>query len=68
MFFTYQGTLTHMEVVLLDRLFDTVAKKYFNCNTFYRQIYSYARFEVFTAVTMKNSVFWDVVLVGSCVN
>jgi hypothetical protein len=23
--------------------------------------FSYARFEVFTAVTMKNAVYWDVV-------
>jgi hypothetical protein len=26
------------------------------------------RFEVFTAVTMKNGVFWDVTLCGSCNN
>jgi hypothetical protein len=26
------------------------------------------RFEVFTAVTMKNGVFWDVTLCGSCKN
>jgi hypothetical protein len=26
------------------------------------------RFEVFTAVTMKNDVFWDVTLCGSCKN
>jgi hypothetical protein len=29
---------------------------------------SYVRFEVFTAVTMKNAVFWDVTPCGSCVN
>jgi hypothetical protein len=28
----------------------------------------YVRFEVFTAVTMKNAVFWDVALCRSCVN
>jgi hypothetical protein len=28
----------------------------------------YARFEVFTAVTMKNAVFWDVAPYSSCVN
>jgi hypothetical protein len=28
----------------------------------------YVRFEVFTAVTMKNGVFWDVTLCGSCKN
>jgi hypothetical protein len=28
----------------------------------------YVRFEVFTSVTMKNSVFWDVTLCGSCMN
>jgi hypothetical protein len=26
----------------------------------------YARFEVFTAVTVKNAVFWDVTVCGSC--
>jgi hypothetical protein len=29
-------------------------------------LHSYVRFEVFTAVTMKNAVFWDVTLCGSC--
>jgi hypothetical protein len=28
--------------------------------------YDYVRFEVFTAVTMKNPVFWDVTPCGSC--
>jgi hypothetical protein len=28
----------------------------------------YVRFEIFTAVTMKNDVFWDVTLCGSCKN
>jgi hypothetical protein len=28
----------------------------------------YVRFEVFTAVTMKNCVFWDVMPCGSCKN
>jgi hypothetical protein len=28
----------------------------------------YVRFEVFTAVTMKNDVFWDVTPCGSCKN
>jgi hypothetical protein len=29
---------------------------------------NYVRFEVFTAVTTKNGVFWDVSLCGSCKN
>jgi hypothetical protein len=29
---------------------------------------TYVRFEVFTAVTMKNGVFWDVIPCGSCKN
>jgi hypothetical protein len=29
---------------------------------------SFVRFEVFTAVTMKNRVFWDVPPCGSCKN
>jgi hypothetical protein len=28
---------------------------------------NYVRFEVFTAVTMKNGVFWDVTPCGSCI-
>jgi hypothetical protein len=28
----------------------------------------HVRFEVFTAVTMKNGVFWDVTSCGSCKN
>jgi hypothetical protein len=28
----------------------------------------YVRFEVFTAVTMKRGVFWDVTPCGSCKN
>jgi hypothetical protein len=32
------------------------------------QIAFYVRFEVFTAVTMKNGVFWDVTPCGSCKN
>jgi hypothetical protein len=30
--------------------------------------HSYVRFEGFTAVTMKNGVFWDVTPCGSCKN
>jgi hypothetical protein len=30
--------------------------------------YIYVRFEVFTAVTMKNGIFWDVTLCDSCKN
>jgi hypothetical protein len=29
-------------------------------------VYSHVRFKVFTAVTMKNGVFWDVTPCGSC--
>jgi hypothetical protein len=30
--------------------------------------FGFVRFEVFTAVTMKNGVFWDVMPYGSCKN
>jgi hypothetical protein len=33
-----------------------------------RNIKEYLRFEVFTEVTMKNSVLWDVTLRGFCKN
>jgi hypothetical protein len=32
------------------------------------QVLYFVRFEVFTAVTMKNDVFWDVKPFGSCKN
>jgi hypothetical protein len=32
------------------------------------QCYNYVSFEVYMAVTMKNSVFWDVMSCGSCKN
>jgi hypothetical protein len=32
------------------------------------RLYNRVRFEVFTAVTIKNSVFWDVRQCGSCKN
>jgi hypothetical protein len=35
---------------------------------FQRKILPPVRFEVFTAVTMKNGVFWDVTPCGSCKN
>jgi hypothetical protein len=35
---------------------------------FCRVISNYVRFEVFTAVTMKNGVFWVVTPCGSCNN
>jgi hypothetical protein len=31
-----------------------------------RLVMGYVRFEVYTAVTMKNGVFWDVRQCGSC--
>jgi hypothetical protein len=33
-----------------------------------RELQNSVRFEVFTAVTMKNGVFWDVTLCGSSKN
>jgi hypothetical protein len=34
----------------------------------HRTMANFVRFKVFTAVTMKNCVFWDVTLCGSCKN
>jgi hypothetical protein len=31
-------------------------------------LFDHVRFEVFTAVTMKNAIFWDVMPCGSCKN
>jgi hypothetical protein len=30
--------------------------------------YTCVRFEVFTVVNMKNAIFWDITLCGSCKN
>jgi hypothetical protein len=38
------------------------------CFVSLQQCVVYIRFEVFMAVTMKNSVFWDVIPCGSCKN
>jgi hypothetical protein len=35
---------------------------------FYNLVYGHVRFEVFTAVIMKNGIFWDVKPCGSCKN
>jgi hypothetical protein len=40
---------------LVQRKLQKAAKLYFN-----RNVLNYVRFEVFTAVTMKNVVFWDI--------
>jgi hypothetical protein len=37
-------------------------------NAFSRNVIFYVRFEVFTAVTMKMAVVWDVTPCGSCKN
>jgi hypothetical protein len=34
----------------------------------YRRNHIFVRFEVFMAVTIKNGVFWNVTLYGSCEN
>jgi hypothetical protein len=52
---TTRNTEVH-SVVRMRRAFDTV-----------KQVV-HVRFEVFTAVTMKNCVFWDVTPCGSCKN
>jgi hypothetical protein len=40
-----------------------------NCISFFENTsVSYVRSEVFTVVTMKNGVFWDVTPCGSCKN
>jgi hypothetical protein len=38
------------------------------CYLDFLYMWNYVRFEVFTAVTMKNGVFWDVTPYGSCKN
>jgi hypothetical protein len=55
----------------------SVVTKLYRCKQCYKNIFlvchsklrlSYVRFEVFTAVTMKNGVFWVVTPCGSCKN
>jgi hypothetical protein len=39
-----------------------------SCNLSLMKLMQYVRFQVFTAVTMKNVIFWDVTPCGSCKN
>jgi hypothetical protein len=50
--------------------FNKHAQKRISSGTLFGKLYEigYVRFEVFTAVTMKNGVFWDVTPRGSCKN
>jgi hypothetical protein len=52
----------------LRRWVATWRKKRRNKDVNAEQFIMYVRFEVFTAVTMKNAVFWDVTPCISCVN
>jgi hypothetical protein len=50
------------------RLPNKIHRICFLCLFNHNQFYVSVRFEVFTAVTMKNGVFWDVTPCGSCNN
>jgi hypothetical protein len=54
---TFHTTFLH-DLVLINLCFIIITRS----NPFH------VRFEVFTAVTMKNGVFWDVMPRGSCKN
>jgi hypothetical protein len=54
---------SHNVLLLKLRSYLLWALKYLQQDSSY-----YVRFEGFTAVNMKNVVFWDVTLVGSCKN
>jgi hypothetical protein len=45
-----------------------LAENRIQCYALVNMAMNYVRFEVFTAVTMKNGVFWDVTPCGSCEN
>jgi hypothetical protein len=55
---------THRYIVFLTLFLSSP----FSNSTFLLNIHFIVRFEAFTAVTMKNVVFWDVGLCRSCVN
>jgi hypothetical protein len=49
-------------------LVSNVITSWFRKTKPYKTKYILVRFEVFTAVTMKNGVFWDVMPCGFCKN
>jgi hypothetical protein len=50
---------------LTSYIFNCISHYWLNGNSFEKLL---LRFEIFTAVTMKNAVFWDVAQCRSCVN
>jgi hypothetical protein len=44
---------------------DSILEGLFGCTTKSEWYFNCVRFEVFTAVTMKNAIFWDVTPCGS---
>jgi hypothetical protein len=58
-FYTDDGSIIFLrDVKLLSQNYLTPKKERSNCKS--RTKTNYVRFEVFTAVTMKNAIFWDI--------
>jgi hypothetical protein len=61
-------------VLNISHRFSRMTRLDMQCSLSYRKLAyylvrrTYVRFEVFTAVTMKNGFFWDVPPCGSCMN
>jgi hypothetical protein len=60
-----ENVISHLYVLLTDSVWTCVMQK---LTYFTRNMNNNVRFEVFTAVTMKNAVFWDVAPYSYCVN
>jgi hypothetical protein len=62
--FTYRRAVTFQRI---SKFISEIVKN-FQRNADWKTDPYHVRFEVFTAVTVKNVVFWDVALCGSCKN
>jgi hypothetical protein len=54
------GTTDEKRKTAKSEMMANITRIQFIFNSFLNQTFEYARFEVFTAVTMKDAVFWDI--------
>jgi hypothetical protein len=59
---------TSLPRALLERAYNLINGYIYEPDAKNTTVYCFVRFEVFTAMTMKNGIFWDVTPCGSCKN
>jgi hypothetical protein len=65
--YIYHRVLTNVSFIIND-ISEFILCSWVRVNGYMYHLSQVVRFEVFTAVTMKNGVFWDVTPCGSCKN